>query len=239
MQIYPAIDLKDGKCVRLQQGKFDQVTVFHNDPADAAIAWREAGATYIHVVDLDGARLGTAHNNAAIARIAETSKLPIQVGGGIRTMRDVEEKLSLGVARVILGTAAINDPCFVSHAVRAYGAKIAVGIDAVNGKVAINGWEEVSCTSALDLCLSMKKAGVETIIYTDISKDGMMLGPNIETTKEIIDATRLNVIASGGVSKICDLERVKGIGASGVIIGKALYQGAINLREAIAMFEKE
>jgi len=238
MQIYPAIDLKDGKCVRLQQGNFNQVTVFHDDPADAAKAWRAAGATYIHVVDLDGSRVGTAHNNDAITRIVEASGLPIQVGGGIRSMRDIEEKLALGVARVILGTAAINDPCFVSHAVEAYGAKIAVGIDAVNGKVAISGWEEVSSVSALDLCIQMKQIGVQTIIYTDISKDGMMQGPNIEATKEIVDATGLQIIASGGISVMSDLERVRDICASGVIIGTALYKGAIDLHEAITLFEK-
>jgi len=238
MQIYPAIDLKDGKCVRLQQGKFDSVTVFHNDPADAAKAWLAAGATYIHVVDLDGSRLGTAHNNDAIRRIVETGQLPIQVGGGIRSMRDVEEKLSLGVSRVILGTAAINSPCFVKRAVEAYGDKIAVGIDAVNGKVAISGWEEVSGVSALDLCMQMKGFGVQTIIYTDISKDGMMQGPNVEATKEIVDATQLNIIASGGISGMNDLERVREIGASGVIIGTALYKGAINLSEAVSIFEK-
>jgi len=239
MQIYPAIDLKDGKCVRLQQGKFDHVTVFHNDPADAAKAWRNAGASYIHVVDLDGSRMGTAYNNDAIRRIVEVGSLPIQVGGGIRSMRDIEEKLSLGVARVILGTAAINDPCFVRHAVETYGEKIAVGIDAVNGKVAISGWEEVSSVSALELCMKMKSLGVQTIIYTDIAKDGMMQGPNVEATKEIVDATKLYIIASGGVAGMTDLERVRDIGVSGAIIGTALYKGAIDLREAVSLFEKE
>ena len=238
MQIYPAIDLKDGKCVRLQQGNFDHVTVFHNDPADAAKAWLAAGASYIHVVDLDGSRLGTAHNNEAIQRIVEAGKLPIQVGGGIRSMRDIEEKLSIGVSRVILGTAAINAPCFVKRAVEAYGDKIAVGIDAVNGKVAISGWEEVSSVSALDLCMQMKDFGVRTIIYTDISKDGMMQGPNVEATKEIVDATQLNIIASGGISGMNDLERVRDIGVSGAIIGTALYKGVIALSEAISAFEK-
>jgi len=238
MQLYPAIDLKDGKCVRLQQGKFDNVTVFNDDPANAALAWRAAGATYIHVVDLDGSRVGAAHNNDAIALIVSASGLPVQVGGGIRSMRDIEEKLAIGVSRVILGTAAINDPCFVKHAVEAYGAKIAVGIDAVHGKVAISGWEEVSGVSAIDLGMKMKQIGVQTIIYTDISKDGMMQGPNVEATKELVDSTELSIIASGGISVMSDLERVRDIGVSGVIIGTALYKGAIDLHEAVTIFEK-
>jgi phosphoribosylformimino-5-aminoimidazole carboxamide ribotide isomerase len=239
MQLYPAIDIKDGKCVRLQQGKFDQVTVYNDNPAAAAENWLSQGATYLHVVDLDGARLGSGYNNEAIAKItAAAGEIPVQVGGGIRTMRDIEEKLELGVSRVILGTAAINDPSFVKEAVKAFGSKIAVGVDAKNGRVAISGWEELSDKTAISLCLEMAALGVKTVIYTDISKDGMMQGPNVESTKELIEAApMLNIIASGGVSEMADLENIEAIGAPGVIIGKALYKGTIDLKQALQKYE--
>lgn len=239
MQIYPAVDLKDGKCVRLIQGDFSRVTVFNDDPVQAAMEWVNAGATYIHVIDLDGARSGTAHNDAAIADIVAESGLPVQVGGGIRRMKDIEDKLKIGVSRVIIGTSAINNEEFVKEVVRNFGDKVAVGIDANNGMVAIKGWEEISSVSATDLCMQMVSLGVKTFIYTDISKDGMMRGPNIQATKEIIEIAGYNVIASGGVSTMDDIEELKKIGASGVIIGKALYQKALNLREVIDKFERK
>jgi phosphoribosylformimino-5-aminoimidazole carboxamide ribotide isomerase len=238
MQIYPAIDIKNGQCVRLQQGKFDNVTVYGKDPVNQAQKWIESGATYIHVVDLDGARQGTSYNDEAIKNICEAVKIPVQTGGGIRNMRDIEHKLSLGVSRVILGTVAIKNPELVKEAVKNYGDKIVVGIDAMNGRVAVEGWEQVSDVSAMDLCLKMKNFGVKTIIYTDISKDGMMVGPNIDTTRELIDATNLDIIASGGVSTLKDLENVSMIGAQGAIIGKALYQGSLSLTDVINKFEK-
>ncbi len=237
MQIYPAIDIKNGQCVRLKQGKFDNATIYGN-PFEMAVKWVEAGATFIHLVDLDGAREGTSCNNEIIERIAKDLKVPVQTGGGIRSICDIEEKLNLGVSRVILGTIAVKNPEIVKEAVEIYGDKIAVGIDAVNGKVAVEGWEEVSQISALDLCKKMKNYGVKTIIYTDISKDGMMIGPNIDTTKEIVKLTDMNIIASGGISSISDLEACKLINVHGVIIGKALYQGTLNLKEVINRFQK-
>lgn len=238
MQIYPAIDIKDGKCVRLSQGVFDSVTIFHEDVSDAAKAFREAGATYIHVVDLDGARHGAAHNTAAIEKIISAARVPVQMGGGIRTLKDIEQKLEMGVSRVILGTAALKNPELIKEAIAAYGDSIAVGVDAGSGYVAVEGWEEVSRIKAFDLCMEMKSMGVKTIIYTDIAKDGMMSGPNMEATKEIIGGTGLQIIASGGVSSMEDIDGVKRIGASGVIIGKALYLGALNLKEVIEKFQE-
>lgn len=238
MQIYPAIDIKNGQCVRLCQGRFDDVTVYGDDPMKVAAKWAESGATFLHIVDLDGAREGTSYNQNVIQDIANTFSIPVQTGGGIRTMRDIEEKLALGVSRVILGTVAVKNPELVIEAVKAYGEKIAVGIDAINGFVAVEGWEEVSHISALELCKKMVSLGVKTIIYTDISKDGMMVGPNIDSTKEIVEATGVNIIASGGISTMADLENVESIGAGGAIIGKALYQGSLHLREVLERFEK-
>ena len=237
MIIYPAIDLKDGKCVRLSQGAFDKVTVFNDEPKNVAKSFQEAGASFIHVVDLDGARSGKSQNHEAIASIVSAINIPIQTGGGIRTMEDIEQKLSMGVERIILGTAALKHPDLVKAAVKAYGNHIAVGIDASQGLVAVEGWEEVSRTKAVDICIKMKDIGVQTIIYTDIAKDGMMSGPNVEATKEIVETTGLSVIASGGVSSINDLERLSEIGVSGVIIGKALYLGALDLKSVIRTFE--
>ena len=170
--------------------------------------------------------------------ISSKYNIPVQTGGGVRTIEDIRERIESGAARVIIGTAAVENPQLVREAIKLYGDKIAVGVDAKNGMVAIKGWEEVSDVSAVDLCLEMKKLGVKTIIYTDISKDGMMCGPNIEATKELIEKTGMEIIASGGVSKIDDLENVFKINAQGVIIGKALYNGAINLSDAIDKFEK-
>lgn len=239
MQIYPAIDIKNGQCVRLKQGKFDDMTVYGNDPLGIARKFVAAGATYLHIVDLDGARMGAGYNQDAIKKIIDTFNVPVQTGGGIRTMRDIEERIAIGVSRVILGTTAVSNPEIVKEAVKIYGEKIAVGIDAVNGRVAIHGWEKISEVSAMELCKQMKSFGVKTIIYTDITKDGMMVGPNIESTKEIIDATGINIITSGGVSAMMDIEKADQIGSHGVIIGKAIYQGALNLAEVINRFEKK
>jgi len=238
MQIYPAIDIKDGKAVRLVQGKFDEVTVFNDNPVDVAKNWVDMGATYIHIVDLDGARYGKSFIIDALKEISSKYSIPVQTGGGVRTIDDVKKRIESGAARVIIGTAAVKNPELVKEAVTLYGDKIAVGVDAKNGMVAIKGWEEVSDIAAVDLCLKMRNIGVKTIIYTDISKDGMMCGPNIESTKELIEKTGMDIIASGGVSKIVDLENINKINAQGVIIGKALYNGSIDLKEAINKFEK-
>ena len=236
MRIYPAIDIRGGKCVNLVQGKFDEETVFHDDPLDAARAFCAAGAEYIHMVDLDGARFGGVVCNEILKRVVEETQLPVQIGGGIRSMRDIEQRLEAGAARVIIGTAAIENPDFVKEAAREFKEKLAVGIDAANQFVAIHGWATVSEMSALSLCLAIAEAGIKTVIYTDILKDGMMSGVNIEATKELIEKTGLDIIASGGVSSMADLEAVEGIGAEGVIIGRAIYNGALDLERVLRRF---
>lgn len=238
MRIYPAIDIKDGKCVRLSQGCFDKVTVYGENPVEIAKQWVKEGASFIHLVDLDGALLGEQANKKVIKEIAQSVGIPIQTGGGIRSIDTIKDRLSLGVDRVIIGTAAVKNPDLVREAIMTFGAnKIIIGIDAKDGRVAVEGWEEVSSLSAVDLCLQMKEIGVKTIIYTDISKDGMLCGVNIEATKELIDKTGMEIIASGGVANLSDLEKVSVIGVEGVIIGKALYQGSVDLKQAIEQFE--
>lgn len=238
MQIYPAVDIKNGKCVRLKQGNFDAVTVYEQNPVIAAKKWIEKGATYLHIVDLDGAKEGISENEQIIAEIAKLSDVPVQTGGGVRSLKDIERKLQKGVSKVILGTVAVRQPELVKQAVEKFGSdKIVVGIDAKEGYVAIAGWEEISSVSALDLCLKMKEYGVKTIIYTDIAKDGMMSGINLEATKELIEKTGMHIIASGGISNMADLENVQKINAHGVIIGKALYQQTLDLKQVIKKFE--
>ncbi len=237
MQIYPAIDIIDGKAVRLTQGSFDNVQVFNDDPVAAAEKWVSKGATYIHLVDLDGARYGKSFVIDIIKNIKRNFDIPIETGGGVRTMQDIDERIEAGASRVIIGTAAVKSPWLVEDAVKRYGTKIALGVDAKNGMAAISGWEEVSEISAVELCLKMKAYGIKDVIYTDISKDGMMSGPNIEATKELIEKTGMDIIASGGVSTMKDLENVQSIDAAGVIIGKALFNGALDLSEVIKKFQ--
>lgn len=238
MKLFPAIDIKEGQCVRLRQGKFKEISVYSESPLIIAKSWEQQGASYIHVVDLDGALLGQSANIKAIKEIVDNIKIPIQVGGGIRTIQDIENKLALGVSRVIIGTKAVTDPGFVNEAIQVFGPeKIVVGIDAKDGLVAIEGWEEISNYNAVDVALTMARYGVKTIIYTDISKDGMLQGPNVSYTKEMIDSTGLKIIASGGVTSLTDLEQLKEINSFGAIIGKALYENKINLNEAIKLFE--
>lgn len=237
MQIYPAIDIIDGKAVRLSQGKFDDVTVFNDDPCDAAGKWVEMGATYIHLVDLDGARYGKSFVIDIIKAIKNKYNVPIQTGGGVRTMSDIDLRIEAGASRVIIGTAAVKNPHLVKAAYEKYGDKLAVGVDAKNGMVAVSGWEEVSNITACDLCLNMKEFGVNTIIYTDISRDGMMSGPNIDSTRELINKTGMDIITSGGISSMKDIEAAAEIHSSGVIIGKALYNGALDLKEVIDKFQ--
>lgn len=235
MIIYPAIDLKDGKCVRLKQGEMDQSTVYSKKPARVAKVFERMGAKWIHVVDLNGAFEGKSVNEESIKKIVSSVRIPIQLGGGIRSMEDINRVINYGVSRVILGTAAVKDPELVYYAVELYGDKIAVGIDVKNGMVAVNGWVEETGIKALDFALEMKKRGVKTIIYTDISKDGMMEGPNIKASKDLIDDTGLQIIVSGGISSLNDIRNSRIIGAAGVITGKALYTGAFKLREALRL----
>lgn len=240
MQLYPAIDIKNGHCVRLRQGQFQDSHTYSNSPVSVARKWEECGATFIHLVDLDGALVGYGVNESVIKEIAQTVKVPVQVGGGIRSIKDIENKLNLGVNRVIIGTKAVEDPGFVKEAIHSFGADhIVVGIDAKDGFVAVEGWEKVSTFNAIEHAMSMKAIGVKTIVYTDISKDGMLSGPNIPHTKNMVDVTGLDIIASGGVSSLKDLEMVDSINVSGAIIGKALYEDRIDLAQAINMFERK
>ncbi|MFO7611737.1 MAG: 1-(5-phosphoribosyl)-5-[(5-phosphoribosylamino)methylideneamino]imidazole-4-carboxamide isomerase [Clostridia bacterium] len=232
MIIYPSIDILDGKCVRLSQGRYDKVTVYSDDPAGFALKWAFAGARYIHVVDLDGARSGLPVNDSVIRKIAGEAGIPVQAGGGIRTMERIRELVDMGISRVVLGTAAVKKPGFAAEAVSVYGDKIAVGIDARDGFVATDGWESKSGYKAVEFAMEMENAGVGTIIYTDISRDGMMSGPNLDAMHAMVDAIGCAVIASGGVACLEDVIALAGTGVAGVISGKALYEGRLNLFEA-------
>ena len=240
MIIYPAIDLRGGRCVRLQQGDFARETVYADDPVEAAGRWAAEGAAWLHVVNLDGAlgRSGEA-NLAALARIRRAVDLPIQFGGGLRSVEDVDRVLGLGVARVILGTVAIREPEVVREALARYGAeRIAVGIDARDGRVAISGWVDVSEVEAVDLGRRMAALGVQRVVYTDVARDGMLTGPNVPATAALARETGLRVIASGGVSSLDDLEQLAAHaadGIDGVIVGMALYEGRLTLPEALAL----
>ena len=239
MRLYPAIDIKNGQCVRLRQGQFHDVEVYSHVPSQMAKEWERLGASYIHLVDLDGALAGHGVNDEVIKEIVNTVNVPIQVGGGIRSIQDVEHKLNLGVTRVIIGTKAVENPQFIREVIATFGSdKIVIGIDAKNGMVAIEGWEKISNYNAVSLALKMKEMGVQNIVYTDIAKDGMLQGPNVEHTKEMVEVTGLNIIASGGVSSMKDLEALSMIKVSGAIIGKALYEKRIQLDQAIELFEK-
>ena len=235
MLILPAIDLRDGKCVNLVQGKAGQETIFSDHPVQMAMQWQDGGAEYLHLVDLDGAFSAESDNLHIVKEIVETVQIPVQLGGGIRTMERLESVLSLGVTRAILGTAALKNPPLVEAACREHGSKIAVGIDARDGMVATEGWLDISEKPALAFAREMEDCGVQTIIYTDIKSDGMLQGPNLETTEAIAHAVAVNVIGSGGITSIQDLQTLKAIGVYGAIVGRALYTGALNLKAAISV----
>ena len=239
MQLYPAIDLKDGKSVRLKQGEFKDITVYCDEPYKVAQYFEDNGASFIHLVDLDGALEGHSVNEETIKKIVSSVNIPCELGGGIRTMEDIERVLSYGINRVIIGTKAVSDPSFVEEAVKRFGSdRIVVGVDAKNGMVAIEGWEKLSDKTALSMCLSMKEMGVKNIVYTDISKDGMLMGPNVNMTQELTDKTGMNIIASGGVSSMEDLRNLNNAGIKGAIIGKAIYENRVNVKEAVDEFER-
>ena len=239
MNIIPAIDLIGGKAVRLLKGDYDKVTVYSDDPAAVAESFERAGAKYLHVVDLDGAKDGTTANFETIKKIIERTNLSVEVGGGIRTLERVRQYIDVGVDRVIIGTAAVTDPDFLCEAVELYGEKIVVGVDIKDGFVAIKGWLEVSELSCKEFCKKLESLGVKTIICTDISKDGMMSGTNRELYRELYDEFKLNIIASGGVSSMDDISALSDMGLFGAIVGKAIYTGAIELSEAIKLAEAE
>lgn len=235
MIIYPAIDIKDGRCVRLVQGKFNDVTVYSDHPVEMASKFEQLGAQYLHVVDLDGARLGEPQNIAAISEMAVKLGIPIQLGGGIRSIEMMEIILCKGIQRVILGTSAVKDPELVKKAVQTFGSSLAVAIDAKDGLVAIEGWAKTSEFTAIGFAKKMEDLGAKIIIYTDISRDGMLKGPNLKAMEDMAKAVNIDVIASGGVTSIQDIKNLKEIGVSGAIVGKALYTGDIDLQEAIAV----
>ncbi|MGD0280794.1 MAG: 1-(5-phosphoribosyl)-5-[(5-phosphoribosylamino)methylideneamino]imidazole-4-carboxamide isomerase [Dissulfurispiraceae bacterium] len=234
MLLIPAIDLKDGLCVRLLQGRKEDATVYSNNPVATAQNWEYCGARLLHVVDLDGAFTGSQKNINSIRKIRAAVKMDIEVGGGIRDMERIDQLMALGINRVILGTAAIENPELVEKASLKYPGSVLVGIDAKNGFVAVKGWVEITGVKAGDLASTMKAHGAAGIIYTDISKDGMMSGPNIGATREMVESLDIPVIASGGISSITDIERLLEIqGLWGAITGKALYSGSLDLKTAI------
>jgi len=242
MILFPAIDIRNGRCVRLTEGKFECETVFAEDPAEMAVRWADAGAEYLHVVDLDGALAGQSSNTEVIKRILAKVKIPVQVGGGIRTLANIENMLSLGVTRVILGSVAVRDPELVREACQKFPGQVVVGIDAKNGEVAVDGWGIGGGIGAVELAKKMAAVGVEHIIFTDISRDGMLSGVNVEATAELAKASGIKVIASGGVSSLADIKALQAHAADGIegcIIGKAIYTGALDLKEALAALKEE
>lgn len=232
MQLYPAIDMLDGNAVRLRQGRRDDVTIFGN-PVDLAAKWREQGATYLHLVDLTAAFDGQTKHLPLIREVIRAFGGNVELGGGLRTMADIALRIEAGVTRCIIGTAAIEKPDLVKEACRAFPGQIAVGLDAKDGFVATRGWVKTSALTAAEVALRMRDMGVSTLIYTDISRDGMMQGPNFAATQRLIDKTQMDIIGSGGVSSIGDLLKLQGIGCAGAILGRAMYEGAFTVPDAL------
>lgn len=238
MKLFPAIDIRGGKCVRLLKGDFDQETVFSDSPADMAAQWESQGAEFLHLVDLDGARAGKPQNLETVKAILAKVKIPVELGGGIRTLEDIKEVLGLGVRRVILGSVAVHDPALVKAACEQYGDRVVVGIDAKDGMVAVDGWGQTSNLEAPVLGKMMAEAGVKTIIYTDISRDGTLGGVNVAATVEMAEKSGLEVVASGGIKDLEDIKALKEhekSGVAGAILGKSLYMHTLDLKEALAV----
>ena len=239
MRIYPVIDIRNGYAIRLRQGQMGDSEIYSHFPSKVAKSFENQGATFLHIVDLDGAVAGQSVNSDLIQEILNVVTIPVQLGGGIRSIKDIEYNLNLGVSRVIIGTKAVEDPAFIKEAINTFGAdKILVGIDAKNGMVAIEGWGTMSTYNTMSLAKQMKENGVKTIIYTDIMKDGMFTGPSVQAAKEIKETTDLEVILSGGVSSLKDVEEVSNCNLDGIIVGKAIYENKIDLKSAIEIFEK-
>ena len=234
--LYPAIDLKDGQCVRLRRGEMAQATVYATDPAAQARAWQDAGFSWLHVVDLNGAFAGASANGDAVKAILRAVSVPVQLGGGVRDRAAIETWLAAGVRRVILGSAAVREPALVREACRAFPGQVVVGIDARDGFVATDGWAHTTDRRALDLALSFEDAGVAAIVYTDIGRDGMLSGLNVTETLELANRLATPVIASGGVASLADLEALRGMRIAGAIMGRALYDGRIDPAAALAVF---
>ncbi|MGQ9569980.1 MAG: 1-(5-phosphoribosyl)-5-[(5-phosphoribosylamino)methylideneamino]imidazole-4-carboxamide isomerase [Thermodesulfovibrionales bacterium] len=234
MIVIPAIDLKDGQCVRLFQGRKDVVTRYSNDPVGTAKMWESFGAEMLHIVDLDGAFTGSQRNLDAIIKIRKAVKIPIQLGGGIRTFDNLNKIFSVGIDKVIIGTAAIENPEFVQHSCTTYPGRILIGIDAKDGMLALKGWEEITTVNALELIKKLEFEGIGGIVYTDISRDGTLSGPNINAIRNIVENVKIPVIAAGGISIIEDIKNLMKIkGLWGAITGKAIYEGTLDLKEAI------
>ena len=235
MIVYPAIDLKDGRCVRLVRGAMDSATVFNDDPAAQARSFAAAGAAWIHVVDLDGAFAGKPRNAAAVEAIVKAAPVKVQLGGGIRDAATLEAWLEKGVARAVLGTAAVKNPNLVRDACRRWPSRVALGIDARSGKVAVEGWAETSAIAALDLARRFEDAGAAAIIYTDMDRDGALQGVNVDATAALARALKTPVIASGGIASLDDLAALKAARIPGAIVGRALYDGRVDLKSALAL----
>ncbi|NSW82908.1 MAG: 1-(5-phosphoribosyl)-5-[(5-phosphoribosylamino)methylideneamino]imidazole-4-carboxamide isomerase [Syntrophothermus sp.] len=242
MIIFPAIDIREGRCVRLVQGKKENEVVYSNHPARVARSFEDLGARWLHVVDLDGAFAGAPRNLKVIEEIAHSVEIPFQVGGGLRSLRDVEQVLAVGAARVVIGTKAVESPSFAQELLERFGPeRIVLGLDARDGMVAVKGWVEVAEMKAVDLARSMKELGIVRAVYTDVTKDGLLQGPNFEAIEEIARTSGLRIIASGGVSSLEDVEKLltlEELGVEGVIIGKAIYDGTIDLRKALSLVEE-
>ena len=239
MIIFPAIDIKDGRCVRLTQGKFDQVSIYNDNPAEVARLWESMGAQYIHLVDLDGAKDGSPASRDMVKSVIDAVDIPVQVGGGIRSLERADQLIELGARRIILGTAAVNDRELTQAVAERYPGRTAVSVDAVNGMAAVNGWAKVSDTDVLDICTFMQEIGINTLIYTDILMDGMLKGPNFGEYERLMRETSLDIIASGGVTTKEDITRLAQMGIYGAIVGKALYDEKIDLKEAIICSRNE
>lgn len=237
MILFPAIDIKDNKCVRLTQGKFDQVNVYSGDPVDMAKKWESMGAVYLHVVDLDGAKNEGFQNRKSIEKIAKTIKIPMQTGGGIRSRERIKNLLEIGVERVIVGTMAIEQQELLTEFAGIYKEHLAVSIDALNGKVATRGWQNVGDVDSIEICKFLESIGIKTLVYTDISKDGMLQGPNFEVYEELSRKTNINIIASGGVTTLEDIKKLNNMNMYGAIIGKALYDNRLDFKEALRVIE--
>lgn len=234
MILYPAIDIRGGRCVRLVEGDFSRETAYDADPSHAARRWAAAGAEWLHVVDLDGAVSGAPVNRDAVERIRGAVSTPIQLGGGLRTLAHLDEAFAIGIDRAILGTAALRDPGLVGSAVARWGDRIAVALDARDGRLATDGWLGQTEARAIDVARKLAQANVRHFIFTDIGRDGVLAGPNLASLAELVDAVDAHVIASGGISSVADIEAAAAAGASGAIIGRALYEGRIDLAQALA-----
>jgi len=236
MDIIPAVDIRGGRCVRLYQGNYEQETVFNDDPVAAALVWRSQGARWLHIVDLDGAVGGQPRNMDVVRQMTTKTDLLVELGGGIRQEKVAEDLLHQGVSRIVLGTAAIEDRELVTRLCQRFGEAVAVGLDARDGKIAIRGWKKSTIVEVLQLSREMVTAGAGRFIYTDIERDGTLTGPNFDMIERLIAETNVPIIVAGGISGLDHLQRISKLGAEGAIIGKALYTGDINLREAINMF---